>query len=177
MNREFLFKGKHIHALPQNKHLNGKWIEGYLSDKNHINSPELGGKFLVDESTVCQYTGLTDKNGRRYEGDIFQASDGDYIQRYVITWNEDSLEWSAECIGDTDGTLPLSEFRISEIEIIGNIFDNPELLEIMEDGYSDGKPVYDMYDCPNCGKSYEIECEKYKHCPECGQVIGWQRKR
>lgn len=53
---------------------------------------------------------------------------GDYIQRYIIAWNEDSLEWSAECVGDPEGTLPLSEFRVGEIEVIGNIFDNPELL-------------------------------------------------
>lgn len=44
-------------------------------------------------------------------------------------WNEDFLEWSAECIGDPDGTLPLSEFRVGDIEVIGNIFDNPELLD------------------------------------------------
>lgn len=129
MVREILFRGKHIHAAPQNEHLDGTWIYGYLSNTNFIYSPELEGEFLIDPETVCQYTGLTDKNGRRYEGDIFQASDGDYIQRYIITWNEDSLELSAECITDPEGTLPLSEFRVSEIEVIGNIFDNPELVE------------------------------------------------
>lgn len=36
---------------------------------------------------------------------------------------------------------------------------------------SEGKTIYDMYDCPNCGKSYEIEHEEYKHCPECGQAM------
>lgn len=39
------------------------------------------------------------------------------------------------------------------------------------DGYSDGKPVYDMYDCPGCGTSYEIDCDSYKYCPECGQRL------
>lgn len=136
--REILFRGKRID--------NGKWHYGsylFLKDAPSYDwtGTEVGSRkdvhFIIDDKdmnlavnkeTVCQYTGLTDKNGRRYEGDIFQASDGDYIQRYIITWNEDSLEWSAECIGDPEGTLPLSEFRVSEIEVIGNIYDNPELI-------------------------------------------------
>ena len=48
---------------------------------------------------------------------------------------------------------------------------------IWGDGYDDeGNMIYDMYDCPNCGKSYEIDYEKYKFCPECGQAIDWGRK-
>ena len=42
------------------------------------------------------------------------------------------------------------------------------------DGYSDGQLVYDMWECPNCGKNYELECDEYKHCPECGQKIDWE---
>lgn len=144
MAREILFRAKRID--------DGEWIEGcvlrdgltgkyYFKNKNDClddNLYEVEGNnedgflqfkaYEVDPETVCQYTGLTDKSGRKYEGDIFQASDGDYIQRYIIVWDEDSLEWSAQCIGDPDGTLPLSEFRVSEIEVIGNIFDNPELI-------------------------------------------------
>ncbi len=42
------------------------------------------------------------------------------------------------------------------------------------DGYDDdGNMIYDMYDCPNCGKSYEIDYDNYKYCPECGQAIDW----
>lgn len=82
----------------------------------------------VDPETVCQHIGLTDGRGRRYENDIFQADNGDCIQIYIIVWDEYSLQWSAECIGDPDGTLPLCEFRTDEIDVIGNIFDNPELL-------------------------------------------------
>ncbi len=44
------------------------------------------------------------------------------------------------------------------------------------DGYSDGKLVYDMYDCPNCGESYEIDGAKYDFCPNCGQAIDWREK-
>lgn len=43
---------------------------------------------------------------------------------------------------------------------------------IWGDGYdNEGKMIYDMYDCPNCGKSYEIDYSNYEYCPECGQAI------
>lgn len=133
--REILYKAKRID--------DGEWICGYYAEigkrKVIIAYPEMfydeSGKEVygneikdVDPKSICQYTGLTDKAGKRFEGDIFQASDGDCIQRYIIVWNEDSLEWSAECVGNPDGTLPLSEFKVGEIEVIGNIFDNPELI-------------------------------------------------
>ncbi len=142
MSREILFRGKRAD--------NGEWVFGYYfcmvhDDGRHIHhfimpcgtdlnlgTPIEKIQVEVVPETVCQYTGLQDKSGKRFEGDIFQASDGDYIRRYIITWNEDALEWSAECVGDSDGTLPLSEFRVGEIEVIGNIFDNPELLEVGE---------------------------------------------
>lgn len=127
--REIIFRGKEKPGV--------EWAEGYMqilpSGKVHIVytdkefCPSVMHSRYVDPESVCQYTGWTNKNGRIYEKDIFQASDGEYIQRYIITWNEYSLEWSAECIGNPDGTLSLSEFRADEIEVIGNIFDNPEL--------------------------------------------------
>lgn len=36
MNREMLFRAKHIHATSGNEHLNGTWVHGYLSDENYI---------------------------------------------------------------------------------------------------------------------------------------------
>ena len=44
---------------------------------------------------------------------------------------------------------------------------------IWGDGYADGALVYDMYDCPNCDKSYEIYYEKHDCCPRCGQKLDW----
>lgn len=44
--------------------------------------------------------------------------------------------------------------------------------DIWGDGYdNEGNMVYDMYDCPNCGESYEIEGSNYNHCPNCGQAL------
>lgn len=139
--REHLYKAKRTNwrELPKEEW----WVEGNLiTNEKDETKAYIGYLFDVRNGvvedfdivevipeTICEYTGLTDKNGKRFEGYIFQASDGDYVQRYVISWNEDSLEWSAECIGNPDGTLPLSEFKVGEIEVIGNIFDNFELLE------------------------------------------------
>lgn len=44
---------------------------------------------------------------------------------------------------------------------------------IWGDGFADGNLVYDMWDCPNCGKSYELDYDEYDHCPHCGQAIDW----
>lgn len=47
--------------------------------------------------------------------------------------------------------------------------------ELWGDGCDgEGKLIYDMYDCPNCGKSYEVEYEEYGYCPNCGQRILWE---
>lgn len=45
--------------------------------------------------------------------------------------------------------------------------------DLWGDGYADGVLVYDMYDCPNCGKQYELDYEQYDYCPNCGQKLDW----
>lgn len=51
--------------------------------------------------------------------------------------------------------------------------EKPKTPDIWGDGYDkEGNIIYDMYDCPGCGQSYEID-DKYKYCPECGQAINW----
>lgn len=137
--REILFRAKHIHALPQNEHLDGTWVYGYLCDENYINTvdeDEYGGKFtsemLIDPETVCQYIGLTDKNGRKiFEGDILfgekyhdWGQGGEYVpDKCIIKWNEkraafDPVYWWEGYNHD-----------LKCYEVIGNIFDNPELLK------------------------------------------------
>lgn len=50
----------------------------------------------------------------------------------------------------------------------------PESPYIWGDGYANGELVYDMWDCPNCGASYEIEYDTHDYCPCCGQSILWK---
>lgn len=119
--REIIFRGKHIHAHSKNEHLDGRWVYGYLCDENYINSPELEGELLVDPETVCQYTGLTDKNGRKiFEGDIINDIDYGimkciYLHGSFVWYKEDGFK--IECMK-----------YVPVIKIIGNIFDNPELM-------------------------------------------------
>ena len=142
--RIILFKGKHIHVLPANKELNGRWIEGYLSDENYINSPKLEGEFLIDKDTLCQYTELSA---------CWNAFDNEPQEQDV--WEHDLLEVVYEgkkviaevkyengmyiLASETfaDSYIPLFEVveiedgcRYINAEHKGNIFDNPELLSM-----------------------------------------------
>lgn len=123
--REILFRAKHIHALPQNEHLDGTWVYGYLCDENYINSPELEGEFLIDTETVCQYTGLTDKNGRKiFEGDVLsftqkrQNANGivKMVDGCFFAIIEGQKCWLSEGVKRYKG------------KVIDNVFDNPELI-------------------------------------------------
>ena len=151
MKREILFKAKRID--------NGEWVEGYLMDENYINAPfndyDACGRFddpiEIDPDTICQYTGMTDKNGQKiWENDVLRGHGNEkdlskavFGGFYVI--DVETLEivdsvvgWHTEVI-ETDEIskcepfnlpMPLTEFYInrSEYEVIGNIFDNPELV-------------------------------------------------
>ena len=145
MNREILFRAKHIHEIPGNGHLDGTWVHGYLSDKNYIYDKSLDGEFLVDEDTICQYTGLTDKNGKKiFEGDIVRYGEtcgevkfglhesnwqiGKYNQGFFVTFPKEYL------LRNELG------FWRNKVVVAGNVFDNPELLEKSEEN-SNGKDI------------------------------------
>lgn len=49
----------------------------------------------------------------------------------------------------------------------------PQTPDVWGDGYADGSPVYDSWDCPRCGWTYELDTEQYDYCPHCGQRIRW----
>lgn len=127
--REILFRGKHMHVCPENKHLDGTWVEGYLADENHINDGKY--EFLIDPETICQYTGLTDKNGKKiWENDILEGHLDDKfpedVTREKVIWHESG--WKTEEPG-CDNKEYLDEFDTENFEVVGNVFDNPELLE------------------------------------------------
>lgn len=114
--REILFRGQWAH--------NNQWVEGfYVVDytENHsayiVNSQ---GRFLIVHKSVGLYTGLKDKNGTRiFEGDIF-INPSDPRHKYVVCWEDGGFPWFCH-----EG----SGFDAEEIEIIGNIHDNPEFLK------------------------------------------------
>lgn len=137
MNREILFRAKHIHTIPGNEHLNGTWVRGYLSDKNHIYDKSLEGELSVDENTICQYTGEKDKNGQKiYEGDILEAHLDDSfpedVTRVRVTW--ENMKWCLVQKGMIPDPFETGEGK--DWEVIGNIFDNPELIGDTKDGES-----------------------------------------
>lgn len=128
--REILFRGKHMHVCPENKHLDGTWVEGYLADENHINDGKY--EFLIDPETICQYTGLTDKNGKKiWENDILEGHLDDKfpedVTREKVIWHESG--WKTEEPG-CDNKEYLDKFDTENFEIVGNVYDNPELLEV-----------------------------------------------
>ena len=124
--REVIFRGKRTD--------NGKWVKGYLYI-THIGSHEIGSydaeinierlTFDVIPETVGQYTGLTDKNGVRiFEGDIVSLVKHDgliYKVVYVPCRYELVNSKGVNC-------FVLDIYKSENIEVIGNIYDNPELL-------------------------------------------------
>lgn len=126
MQREILFRGKRAD--------NGEWAEGYYLVAAGMAFMSVFGvrsPVQVDCDTVGQYTGLTDQNGRKiFEGDIlnFFNSDGEYTN-YEVGWFKN--RWSVVKCG-TDSTDALDMFFCEHSDIIGNIHDNPELLEVSE---------------------------------------------
>ena len=138
--REILFRGKRVD--------NGEWIQGDI-----VQFPVHGVVRIVeqepsykdaevDSDTVGQYTGLTDKNGRKiFEGDIIHLKysqvffGGEYFGEYTaeVSYKEGCFITDGINNGDEIET-PLSGFDNDELEIIGNIHDNPELLGGESDG-------------------------------------------
>lgn len=120
--REILFRGK--------RRDNGEWVYGSLQVfKGYSIFDKYVWKnfFTVNYQTVGQYTGLLDKEGKKiFEGDIINGRnllhEDRIIYRVVYEENgfyycdEDDVAWHPE--------------HIENAEIIGNIYDNPELVEV-----------------------------------------------
>lgn len=130
MNRKIKFRGLHIHVASENVHLNGTWVHGYLCGGGHYIEPNEGIEKLIDCDTVGQFTGLTDKNGKEiYEGDIILA--GYYKWKSKVVWDEKCARFIG-LTNDKDVNIVYVDMvdkdDKSAVEVIGNIYENPELL-------------------------------------------------
>ena len=123
---------------------NGEWVEGhYITNEKDPNHAYIGYLFGVVDgmvhdtdivevipSTICQCTGLKDKNGKLiWENDIVIDDNGNL---YKAFWQDRYYQFSWICV--KSDKLPIGakwdfwSIRNYEIEVIGNIFDNPELM-------------------------------------------------
>lgn len=135
MEDRYLFKAKRTD--------NGEWVQGALFDgESHCiigqevkfspyteHECKIVG-YEVNRNTICQCTGLKDKNGKLiWENDIVRDEYGNF---YKAFWQNDYYQFSF-CA--KTGVFPIGakwnlwSFKSSEIEVVGNIFDNKELLE------------------------------------------------
>ena len=112
------------------------WIYGYLSYANILKKKVMciydgNGDCIVDIDTIGQFTGLHDKNGNDiYEGDIIQLQCKENKYNCLVDWNINLGAWCISIDNKCLGVKPLGEWlREDSFIVIGNIFDNPELLE------------------------------------------------
>ncbi len=133
--RPIKFRGKRID--------NGKWIFGDLIQDSKgavaiwpIASVNSDGMEEVHPSSIGQFTGLHDRNGKEiYEGDI--------LKRYNKQGKTMHVNWFGPqfgCVQHWDGVdgegswYPLDNYDMCQWEIVGNIHDNPELIDIASKG-------------------------------------------
>ena len=144
--REILFKANRID--------NGKLVEGYLFDNGFDGEEKkyfIGGLIIekyngtacdewditgidfceINPETLCQFTGLCDKNGNKiWENDILMAhldeSCPEDVTYETVEWGV--AGWVTHEAGSTDREY-LDEFDLEHFEVVGNIFDNKELLQ------------------------------------------------
>ena len=129
MEDRYLFRAKRTD--------NEEWIEGLPSyDINgNLTEFEVYRGFAnceiadVDSETVCQWTGLTDKNNRKiFEGDICKIHSGPIDEEdgcFSVEWDEGDARFVLYGEGLT---VDFGNYHGHECEVIGNIFDNPDLL-------------------------------------------------
>ena len=128
MSREILFRAKRIE--------DAEWVYGYYVKQvdafgavhriyHSASDPDdSNAVYEVQKNTVCEYTGLTDKNGNKiFDGDIVISPHG--TMGYV-EWQNGECAYLVNILNDLQ---TMDEF---EYEVIGNIYDNPKLLGAQE---------------------------------------------
>ena len=138
--REILFRGK--------RNDNGEWFEGGLVHRTRYYGDPCDDYVIVENAefdydyyeahtviaeTVGQFTGLTDKNGKKiFEGDIFKGKviEGKLVN-YVFWYDEEERGFVYGSSYKKGYRMSLASYALSvkEFEVIGNIHDNPELLK------------------------------------------------
>lgn len=126
MNREIKFRGKGVDS--------NKWYYGgYAEDcgHNHVILPQdnwsKGG--VVDKDTIGQFTGKIDKNKKEiFSGDLLKDQDGVV---YEIWYSEETAAFMAEMVKPANDMVDILGGYDTErcFEVIGNIYDNTDLLE------------------------------------------------
>ena len=124
MKRDILFRGINF----QKEWVYGDLFHSYANDDIAIAYYREGSKTptfdVIFPESVGQYTGLTDKNGVKiFEGDIISI--GEPNIKYITMWRDAGL--CAKQIG-TSSYIGLT-YWASDIEVLGNIKDNPELIK------------------------------------------------
>lgn len=131
--REILFRGKTY---------NDKWVQGLLvqMDDHLTQIRKLGSDgigyydYSIVPSTVGQYTGLTDKNGKKiFEGDIVKHESGATVLFHKVVFERrNGCAYFGAVMGEYETWGFCNSFPPTLVEIVGNIHDNPELLEVTE---------------------------------------------
>ena len=97
-----------------------------FTDDAFVSTPKGSGP--REDYELMQYTGLKDKNGKEiYEGDVVRWDSGELDK---ITWNEDMATFTfaqSPVYPGTKCAVPLGALDLQQIEVIGNIYENPEL--------------------------------------------------
>ena len=150
--REILFKAKRLDNgewvegayLHQTDYYGEKCDKHYIIDGTETDMEGYGEHYLIDKDTLCQYTGFTDKNGNKiWENDILKGfeypfcDEGDFNYYAHVVWFDNCPAFGVYTIknpksnvrGISEGNTEfMDEWDSEKWEVIGNIFDNPELI-------------------------------------------------